>query len=255
MQYLLDIFDRLHLRDGRAHLAAVRSETNQPMDNTLPSMHRIRSLRVMLDSDLARLYGVSTSRLNEAVKRNVDRFPEDFRFQITPEEYTRLISQFAISKSERADEHEDDFNSSPFVISSRQGRGGLRKMPWAFTEHGVLMAATVLKSSRAVQMSLFVVRAFVQMREEILGHSTVFKRLAELDKKRVTHDVILREVYEKLRPLLNPPPVTRKKMGVSYADQESQGVRFATRSEATLGFSGNNFNRVTERSDSSHGRE
>jgi len=76
-----------------------------------------------------------------------------------------------------------------------------------------------------------------------------------LDKKRVTHDVILREVYEKLRPLLNPPPVTRKEMGVSYADQESQGVRFATRSEATLGFSGNNFNRVTERSDSSHGRE
>lgn len=78
-------------------------------------------------------------------------------------------------------------------------------LPWAFTEHGALMAATVLKSSRAVQMSHFVVRAFVQMREELQAHATVFKRLAEIDKKLVTHDVILRDVYEKLRPLLNPP--------------------------------------------------
>ena len=86
-------------------------------------------------------------------------------------------------------------------------------MPWAFTEHGALMAATVLNSPRAVQMSLFVVRAFVRMREELLAHATVFKRLAEIDKKLVTHDVILRDVYEKLRPLLNPPPVTRKELG------------------------------------------
>ena len=86
-------------------------------------------------------------------------------------------------------------------------------MPWAFTEHGALMAATVLNSPRAVQMSLFVVRAFVEMREALLAHATVIKRLAEIDQKLVTHDVILRDVYEKLRPLLNPPGAPRKEMG------------------------------------------
>ena len=86
-------------------------------------------------------------------------------------------------------------------------------MPWVFTEHGALMAATVLNSPRAVQMSLFMVRAFVRMREELLAHATVFKRLAEIDRKLVTHDVILRDVYAKLRPLLNPPTVRRKELG------------------------------------------
>ena len=149
------------------------------MKDKLPPIHSIRRQRVMLDSDLAQLYGVPTSRLNEAVKRNADRFPEDFRFQLTPEEYTRLISQFAISNNESADDQVDASSSSQSVMSSRQGRGGLRKMPWAFTEHGALMAATVLSSPRAVQMSLFVVRAFVQMHEELQAHATVFKRLAD----------------------------------------------------------------------------
>jgi hypothetical protein len=167
----------------------------------------------MLDSDLARLYGVPTHRLNQAIKRNADRFPADFRFQLTREEYARLISQIVISNTEHAESQPDALNSSQSVMSSREGRGGLRKLPWAFTEHGALMAATVLNSPRAVQMSLFVVRAFVQMREELQAHATVFKRLAEIDKKLVTHDVILRDVYEKLRPLLNPPVVPRKEMG------------------------------------------
>ena len=183
------------------------------MDNKLPPIHRIRSQRVMLDSDLAQLYGVPTHRLNQAIKRNADRFPSDFRFQLNREEYVRLKSQIVISKKENINDQIDESNSSQFAMSSNPGRGGLRKIPWAFTEHGALMAATVLKNSRAVQMSLFVVRAFVQMREEILAHSTVFKRLAELDKKLVTHDVILRDVYEKLRPLLNPPQVPRKELG------------------------------------------
>jgi len=181
------------------------------MKNTLPPIHVIRRQRVMLDSDLARLYGVPTHRLNEAVKRNADRFPVDFRFQLTREEYDNLISQIAISSSEDIARKADAASSSQFVMSS--GYGGLRKMPWAFTEHGALMAATVLNSPRAVQMSLFVVRAFVQMREELKAHATVFKRLAEIDKKLVTHDVILRDVYEKLRPLLNPPEIPRKEMG------------------------------------------
>jgi ORF6N domain len=181
------------------------------MQNKLPPIRTIRRQRVMLDSDLARLYGVTTAQLNQAIKRNADRFPEDFRFQLSREDYANLISQFVISSSEGTDKQADASMSSQIAMTS--GYGGLRKMPWAFTEHGALMAATVLKSPRAVQMSLFVVRAFVQMREELLAHATVFKRLAEIDKKLVTHDVILRDVYEKLKPLLNPPVVPRKEMG------------------------------------------
>lgn len=183
------------------------------MKTELPPIHSVRGHRVMLDSDLARLYGVPTFRFNEAIKRNVDRFPPDFRFQLTPEEHARLISQIAISKPQHSDNQTIAFRSSQIAMTSGLGRGGLRKMPWAFTEHGALMAATVLNSPRAVQMSLFVVRAFVQMREALAVHATVFKRLAEIDKKLVTHDVILRDVYEKLRPLLNPPAVPRKEMG------------------------------------------
>ena len=183
------------------------------MQKNLPPIHSIRRLRVMLDSDLARLYGVPTTQLNQAIKRNAARFPEDFRFQFTREEYVRLISQIVISNAENTDDQANAPRSSQFAMSSNPGRGGLRKMPWAFTEHGALMAATVLNSPRAVQMSLFVVRAFVQMREALQVHATVFKRLAEIDKKLVTHDVVLRDVYEKLRPLLTPPPVAKKELG------------------------------------------
>ncbi len=183
------------------------------MKNELPPIHRIRGQRVMLDSDLARLYGVPTFRLNEAVKRNAERFPSDFRFQLTREEYANLISQIAISRSQASEDEVNAPMSSQSAMSSPKRHGGLRTIPWAFTEHGALMAATVLNSPRAVQMSLFVVRAFVQMREELQAHATVFKRLAEIDKKLITHDVILRDVYEKIRPLLNPPPAPRKEMG------------------------------------------
>ncbi len=181
------------------------------MKKDLPPIHNIRRQRVMLDSDLARLYGVTTSRFNEAVKRNIDRFPVDFRFQLTREEHFSLISQSATSKTENNDYQSNTSDALHTPTGSR--RGGLRKLPWGFTEHGALMAATVLNSPRAVQMSLFVVRAFVQMREALMAHAIVIKRLAEIDKKLVTHDVILRDVYEKLRPLLNPPTLPRKEVG------------------------------------------
>lgn len=148
------------------------------MQNTLPPIHVIRRQRVMLDSDLARLYGVNTSRLNEAVKRNADRFPVDFRFQLTREEYANLISQFVISNPEVTEGEAYAPRSSQIAMTSRKFRAQAY-LPWAFTEHGALMAATVLNSPRAVQMSLFVVRAFVQMREELQAHVTVFKRLAD----------------------------------------------------------------------------
>ena len=161
----------------------------------LPRIHTIRRQRVMLDHDLARLFGVSTMAFNQAIKRNITRFPEGFILQLTREERANLISQIVIS-------------------SSGPRHGGSRKLPWAFTEHGAIMAATILRSTRAVAMSIYVVRAFVQMRDALTANAIIFKRLAEMDKKLVTHDVILRDVYEKLRPLMAPPPEPpHKEMG------------------------------------------
>lgn len=150
----------------------------------LPRIYTIRKTKVVLDADLAGLYGVPTFRLNEAVKRNASRFPEDFRFQLTKNEVADLISQNAISSGTH---------------------GGIRKLPWVFSEHGALMAANVLRSEKAVEMSLYLVRAFVQMREALLANTTIFKRLAEIDRRLIEHDSVLREVVERLQPLLDAP--------------------------------------------------
>jgi hypothetical protein len=147
-------------------------------------IHTIRGQRVILDTDLARIYGVLTSRLNEAVKRNRRRFPEDFLFQLTAEEQRALTSQIAISKP---------------------GRGGRRTRPYAFTEHGALQVANVLNSARAVAMSIYVIRAFVRMREALSANDVIAKRLAEIETTLLTHDAALRELYEAIRPLLMPP--------------------------------------------------
>jgi len=131
--------------------------------------------------------------MDQAVKRNQDRFPQDFMFQLTPKEATevhRLRSEIVILKS---------------------GRGQHAKYaPFAFTEHGALMAATVLNSTRAVAMSLYIIRAFVKMREDLAANVAILKRLAEIDKTLLLHDGALRDIYEKLRPLLAPPPLPEK---------------------------------------------
>ena len=145
----------------------------------------IRQQRVVLDSDLARIYGVSTGRFNEAVKRNLKRFPTDFSFVVTRQEYERLISQNAISKP---------------------GRGGRTKLPRVFTEHGALMAASILNSKRAIVMSVYVIRAFVEMRETLAANAAILKRLAEIDKTLVLHGTALSDIYQKLLPLLAPQP-------------------------------------------------
>jgi hypothetical protein len=151
-------------------------------------IHQIRGQRVMLDRDLAALYGVPTSRLNEAAKRNRERFPSDFAFQLEPQEVTRLMSQIAISKP---------------------GRGGLRKLPWAFTEHGAVMAANVLRSPRAVQMSVFVVRAFVKMRAALSDTQDLARKLALLErevKARLdTHDAAIVDVLRRIMDVIDPP--------------------------------------------------
>jgi hypothetical protein len=170
----------------------------------LPPIHTFRGRKVVLDSDLARLYGVPTRRLNEAVKRNADRFPDDFRFQLTREEFARLRSQIVMLKAQPVETDLIPPNRSQIATGSERHRDP-RFLPFAFTEHGALMAATVLNSARAVQMSLFIVRAFVRMREELATSAIIFRRLAEIDKQLLTHDVVLRDIYEKLAPLLAPP--------------------------------------------------
>jgi len=173
-------------------------------DPTLPPIHTVRGRRVVLDSDLAALYGVLTKRLNEAVRRNADRFPVDFCFQLTLEEAAALRSQIATSSAQVAGESVVSSNWSQIATSSRKHRGATYRH-WAFTEHGALMAATVLNSPQAVQMSLFIVRAFVRMRVALLRNATILKRLAQIDKQLLEHDVVLQDVVEKLLPLLNPP--------------------------------------------------
>ena len=160
-----------------------------PAQDITPLIRSVRDQRVILDTDLARLYGVQTFRLNEAVKRNRDRFPGDFLFSLTPPERDALTSQFAMSKA---------------------GRGGRRTLPFAFTEHGALMAATVLNSPRAVAMTVYIIRAFVKMREDLAANAAILRRLAEIDKTLLIHDAALREMLQKLRPLLEPPPAPPK---------------------------------------------
>ncbi len=157
-----------------------------------PRLFTVRGRTVVLDSDLARLYGVSTTAFNQAIKRNLARFPEDFTFVLTGGEFRALMSQIVTSK----------------------GRGGRRKLPRVFTEHGAIMAATVLSSPRAVTMSVYVVRAFVRMREAMLGQAGLERRLAVIERTLVGHDAALRDLYQKLKPLLLPPPARpRREIG------------------------------------------
>jgi hypothetical protein len=174
----------------------------KPMEST-PKLRILtfRNQRVLLDADLARLYGVETRVLNQAVKRNLDRFPAEFVFQLTDDEILS-ISQTVTSKSAALTSQ---------IVMSKPGRGGRRHRPYAFTEYGALQAANVLNSPQAVQMSLYVIRAFVKMREELTANVTILKRLAEIDKSIFLHDSALRDIYRKLLPLLAPPPESPKR--------------------------------------------
>ena len=170
---------------------------NQP---ALPRIFTVRGKKIVLDSDLARLYAVPTFRLNEAVKRNVARFPEDFSFYLRPEELVNLISQNAISSGETS----GVLRSQPAILKTA---GGRRKPTRVFTEHGALMAANVLRSEKAIEMSLYLIRAFVEMRETFQANATILKRLAEIDHRLTEHDSVLREIVEQLTPLLDAPEV------------------------------------------------
>jgi hypothetical protein len=183
----------------------------QPFEESLdPLIFTVREHRVVLDADLARLYGVTTKRLNEATKRNRQRFPSDFAFQLTLDEFAALRTQFVTLDAHRSDSPRKYPNWSHFATSSSRHRGATYR-PWAFTEHGALMAANILRSGRAVQMSIFVIRAFVRLREQITANTAILKRLAEIDRTLLQHDASLRDIYRRLMPLLQPAPEPPKR--------------------------------------------
>jgi hypothetical protein len=162
------------------------------VDAVSDRIHVIRNQKVMLDEDLATLYGVTTRRFNEQVKRNLERFPGDFMFQLTADEHAALRSQIATSKA---------------------GRGGRRYTPYAFTEHGAIMAATILNSRRATEMSVFIVRAFVQLREALVVHKQVGQKLDELERKVSSHDRAIAGLIDAIRQLMSPPAQTKRSIG------------------------------------------
>ena len=169
----------------------------------------IRGHKVILDTDLAVLYSVPTHRFNEAVKRNADRFPADFRFQLTHEEVSALRAK-PVAVSLEVPNYKRDVSMSSQIAMTSPGRRARAYLPWAFTEHGALMAANILHSQRAAEMSVFVIRAFIKMREALAANTSILKRLAEIDQSLIVHDSALRDLYQKLRPLLMPAPEPEK---------------------------------------------
>ena len=159
-----------------------------PVEPAIPIL-AIRRQRVILDADLARLFGVETRALNQAVKRNTERFPEDFLFRLNQAEKAQVITN----------------------CDHLRGLRFAKSLPFAFTEHGALMAANVLNSPEAVKMSVYVIRAFIKIREELTTNAAILKRLAEIDNTLLVHDTALRDVYQKLLPLLSPPPENPKR--------------------------------------------
>ncbi len=150
----------------------------------------IRGQRVLLDSDLAQLYGVETKVFNQQIRRNLERFPADFMFALTTDEFESLRSQNVTSN-----------------------RGGRRYLPMVFTEHGAIMAASVLNSPRAVEMSVYVVRAFVQLRAVLVDHKALADKLAELERRVAGHDSTLAEVIGALRALMAQPRPPKRPIG------------------------------------------
>jgi phage regulator Rha-like protein len=185
---------------------------NVPIESIVNKIIFLRSEKVLLDKDLAELYGVETKQLKRAVRRNIHRFPPDFMFELTKEEYDSLRYQFGTLK-----------------------RGEHSKyLPMAFTEHGALMAANILKSKTAVSMSIYVVRAFIRMREELTSRRDLEERLDQIEKILLVHDTELKELFEKIRPLLLPPPEKpRKKIGFEVKEPKARYGRAGKKSKTS----------------------
>ena len=174
-----------------------------PMERIERAIIEVRSEKVMLDSELAEIYGVETKALNRAVKRNASRFPVDFMFQLTAEEAESLRCQTG---------------------TSNEGRGGRRYLPYAFTEHGALMLANVLNSERAAQTSVQVVRAFVKLRQMLASNAELARKLAAMEKK---YDAQFKVVFDAIRQLMSPPARPKREIGfhVKYDDDKPKAKK------------------------------
>lgn len=179
-----------------AESRAVKTRTAAvSVERILGSIRLLRSHKVLLDADLATLYSVRTGVLVQAVKRNRDRFPEDFMFQLTDEEFEFLKSQTVISSS----------------------WGGRRTRPYAFTEQGVAMLSSVLRSSRAVSVNIEIMRAFVKLREMLTTHAELVRKLSELERK---YDSQFKAVFDAIRSLMAPPTAQQKRIGFNPAKKK-----------------------------------
>ncbi len=157
----------------------------------------VRGLRVVKDSDLAGVYGVELKQLNQAVRRNIERFPMSFAFQLTAQEYVSMLPTYTKPKS----------------------HGGARKLPWVFTEYGMLQVASVLNSKRAIAISIRIAEVFILMREQLAAHKELAGKLAELEGRITGHDQSIQNLFEAIRQLVEPPlPENRKQIGFHISD-------------------------------------
>jgi hypothetical protein len=178
-------------------MAKSKSELIMPDEIVMSKILLIRGKKVMTDRDLAELYGVPTKRLNEQVKRNIDRFPGDFMFQLTDEEFENLRSQFATSSW-----------------------GGRRIAPYAFTEHGVLMLSSVLNSEKAISVNIQIMRIYSKMRELLMTNQEILLKLEQLERKVDGHDEDIQVIFAYLKQLLDPPQEPRPRIGFRRPGEE-----------------------------------
>jgi hypothetical protein len=178
-----------------------------PIDHVVQSIRWIRGQKVLLDFDLAALYGVQTKNLNKAVKRNAERFPADFMFQLTPEELRSLRFQSGTSKA----------------------RGGLRYRPYAFTEQGVAMLSSILKSDRAIRVNVAIMRTFVKLRQALDTNRELARKFSELEQRIGKHDEEIAAILEAMRQLMAPPETPRREIGFHVRERPA---RYWTRKRA-----------------------
>ena len=192
-----------------------------PVQQIAKAIHWVRGEKVLLDFDLATLYGVPTKTLNQAVKRNATRFPEDFMFQLSAEETRFLRSQFVTAKSQTVDNQLILPNWSQFVTSSRKHRGQIYR-PYAFTEQGVAMLSSVLNSERAIKVNIAIMRAFVKLRQTLETNRELARKFSELEKRVGKHDEEIGAILEAIRQLMAPPEKPRREIGFHVREKTSQ---------------------------------
>ena len=180
-------------------MAKAGRELMIPDELVINKIYLIHGQKVMIDRDLAELYRVETRVLNQAIRRNIDRFPEDFMFQLTDKEFENWKSQIVISNSEKM---------------------GLRKKPFAFTEQGVAMLSSVLNSETAIRVNIQIIRVFTKMRELLSTHKDILLQLEKMEKKLTGHDEDITLIFRYLKQLLNPPQPPRPKIGFKRKNEE-----------------------------------